>query len=65
MDGFGYNSELPDSLNGIIENTMIFDGNRDNEGKPTGGIGIWAPIEPGHGYEFKTDGKTNDLSERF
>ena len=65
MDGFGYNSELPDSLNGIIENAMIFDGNRDNEGNPNGGIGIWAPIEPGHGYEFKTDGKTNDLSERF
>ena len=62
MDGFGYNSELPDSLNGIIENAMIFDGNRDNESKPTGGIGIWASVEAGHGYGFKTNGKANDLS---
>ena len=49
MDGFGYNSELPDSLNGIIENAMIFDGNRDNEGNPNGGVGVWVPKELGHG----------------
>ncbi len=65
MDGFGYNSELPDSLNKIIENAMIFDGNRNNKGSPDGGIGVWSPVEPGHGYGFKTNGKTNNLSERF
>ena len=65
MDGYGYNSELPDSLDGIISNAMIFDGNRDNEGSPNGGVGIWSPVEPGHGYGFKTNGKSNDLSERF
>ena len=26
MDGYGHNSELPDSLNEKIENSMIFDG---------------------------------------
>ncbi|RPH06351.1 MAG: hypothetical protein CBC06_002490 [bacterium TMED46] len=65
MDGFGYNSELPDSLDGIISNAMIFDGNRDNEGSPNRGVGNWSPVEPGHGYGFKTNGKSNDLSERF
>ena len=65
MDGFGYNSELPDSLNKVIGNAMIFDGKRDNEGKPDGGTGIWAPMEPGHGYGFKTNGHSNTLSVRF
>ena len=65
MDGYGHNFELPDSLNQIIENAMIFDGNRNNEGSPDGGIGIWSPVQPGHGHGFKTNGKTNKLSERF
>ncbi len=65
MDGYGYNSQLPDSLNGIVKNAMIFDGNRNNDGSPNGGLGIWAPVEPGHGYGFKTDGKINNLSEYF
>ena len=65
MDGFGYNSELPDSLNKVIGNAMIFDGKRDNEGKSDGGTGIWAPMEPGHGYGFKTNGHSNTLSDRF
>jgi len=65
MDGFGYNSELPDSLNKVIGNAMIFDGKRDNEGKSDGGTGIWAPMEPGHGYGFKTNGHSNVLSDRF
>jgi len=65
MDGFGYNSELPDSMNTVIGNAMIFDGKRDNEGKSDGGTGIWAPMEPGHGYGFKTNGHSNTLSDRF
>ena len=65
MDGYGYNFQLPDSLNKKIPNAMIFNGKRDNEGSPKGGIGIWSPVEPGHGNMFQTDGAFNSLSEMF
>ena len=65
MDGYGYNSKLPDSLNIEIENAMIFDGLRDNTGSSNGGVGKWEKIKPGHGYGFHTDGHLNSLSNRF
>ena len=65
MDGYGHNSKLPDSLKKVIPNSMIFNGKRDNQGLPKGGIGIWAPVEPGHGYLFKTNGISNNLSDLF
>ena len=65
MDGYGYNSKLPDSLNIEIENAMIFDGLRDNTGSSNGGVGKWEKIKPGHGYGFSTDGYLNSLSNRF
>ena len=65
MDGYGHNRQLPDSLKKRILNSMIFNGKRDNEGSPNGGIGIWSPVEPGHGNMFQTDGVSNSLSEMF
>ena len=65
MDGYGHNSQLPDSLKKRIPNAMIFNGKRDNEGSLNGGIGIWSPVEPGHGNMFQTDGVSNSLSEMF
>jgi len=65
MDGYGHNSQLPDSLKKRIPNSMIFNGKRDNEGSPNGGIGIWSPVEPGHGNMFQTDGVSNSLSKMF
>ena len=65
MDGYGYNSELPDSLRVDSENVMIFDGNRINDEKEGGGVGKWSNLKPGHGVGFKTDGHSNFLSERF
>ena len=65
MDGYGFNNQLPDSLKKRIPNSMIFNGKRDNEGSPNGGIGIWSPVEPGHGNMFQTDGVSNFLSKMF
>ena len=65
MDGYGFNDQLPDSLKKKIPNSMIFNGKRDNEGSPNGGIGIWSPVEPGHGNMFQTDGVSNSLSKMF
>ena len=65
MDGYGYNSELPDSLRVDSKNVMIFDGNRINDENEGGGVGKWSNLKPGHGVGFKTDGHSNFLSERF
>lgn len=65
MDGYGHNAKLPDSLSKKIPNSVIFNGKKDNESSLKGGIGIWSPIEPGHGYMFQTNGSSNVLSDRF
>ena len=65
MDGYGFNDQLPDSLKKRIPGSMIFNGKRDNQGSLNGGIGIWSPVEPGHGNMFQTDGTSNSLSEMF
>ena len=65
MDGYGFNSELPESLSTTFSNVMIFDGNRINDKQIGGGKGKWSSLKPGHGVGFKTDGKSNDLSDRF
>ena len=65
MDGYGHNSQLPDSLKKRIPNAMIFNGKRDNEGSLNGGIGIWSSVEPGHGYMFETNGNFNSLYKMF
>ena len=65
MDGYGHNSQLPDSLKNRIPNAMIFNGKRDSEGSLNGGVGIWSYVEPGHGYMFETNGNFNSLSKMF
>jgi hypothetical protein len=65
MEGYGYVSELPGEWIGKIDRVMIFQGAQGEDGKAGGGKGIWAPLEPGHGTGFISDGKTNGLSERF
>lgn len=64
MDGYGYVAELPDNLKGK-QDVMIFHGNGVFDNKPDGGIGIWAPLQPGHGVGFRTDGQRNIYSNRF
>jgi hypothetical protein len=65
MDRYGFNDKLPDTLKKRIPNSMIFNGKRDSQGSPNGGIGIWSPTEPGHGNMFQTDGISNSLSKMF
>jgi len=65
MDGYGYNRDLPDSLSGSFDNVWIFHGNLAGDGEPNGGQGIWEPLKPGHGVGFASDGKSNQLSDRF
>lgn len=65
MDGYGTNGDLPDELNATFENTWIFHGNTEADSKPVDGRGIWEQLKPGHGVGFKSDGKVNQLSNRF
>jgi hypothetical protein len=65
MDGYGYNKDLPDSLSFISKDVWIFHGNPVGDDLPDGGLGIWAPLQPGHGTGFKSDGTSNTLSQRF
>lgn len=65
MDGFGYNSDLPDSLNRQFENVFIFHGNTVPDDTVGGGLGKWETLKPGHGAGFSSDGNINNYSDRF
>jgi len=65
MNGYGYNSELPDSLNKTFDDVWIFQGNPAPDDTTSGGKGLWAPLKPGHGKDFTSDGTTNNRSDRF
>lgn len=64
MNGFGYNKDLPNDLK-TFKDVYIFQGNSVPDGDLKGGIGKWDVLKPGNGTGFKTDGKTNQLSDRF
>jgi hypothetical protein len=65
MVGYGKNAELPDDLNKEFKDVWIFHGNPAPDESNSGGSGIWSRLRPGHGVGFSSNGKRNDLSERF
>ena len=65
MDGYGYNSELPDDLDKTFKQVPIYHGNPAGDHKLNGGLGLWENLKPGHGNGFSSDGNTNNLSGRF
>ena len=66
MDGQGRNADLPDSLKNPMKHVMIFHGNPVPDNDERGGLGIWAPLQPGHGCgDFSSDGKVNHYTECF
>jgi hypothetical protein len=65
MSGFGQNAEVPDSISNNLDNVWIFQGNPAPDEDENGGLGMWAKLTPGHGWEFSTDGKENKLSDFF
>ena len=65
MDGYGYNKELPDSLNAPVKGVYIFHGNPAADNAAVDGRGVWTELRPGHGVGFGSDGTTNKYSDRF
>jgi hypothetical protein len=65
MDGYGYSKDLPQELQMENKDVWIFHGNPVSDDLPHGGLGLWAPLRPGHGAGFSSDGQSNQLSDRF
>ena len=65
MDGMGYVSEIPESLNAPVTGVMIFHGNMAKDDTLVDGRGIWSDLRPGHGRGFESDGVANTYSDRF
>lgn len=66
MVGYGYNKDLPDSLDKTFDDVMIFHGNTADDGDlATGGLGIWEPLKPGHGVGHSATRSENKFSDRF
>jgi len=65
MNGFGYNKDLPTSLNKEFKNVWIFQGNPAPDENKTGGQGTWETLKPGHGIGFYGYQNKNKLSKRF
>lgn len=65
MEGFGFVEELPETAAITSQDVMIFTGQMALDNETHGGVGIWQPLQPGFGTGFKTDGKTNQMSDRF
>ena len=65
MEGFGFSEELPPAAKATADRVMIFAGQMALNNDTQGGVGTWRPLTPGFGTGFRTDGETNELSDRF
>lgn len=65
MDGYGYVDDLGPDEAGPHDAIRLFAGNSVPDGDPRGGRGLWAPLGPGFGLGFTSDGDTNYPSNRF
>lgn len=65
MDGFGYVKDLEGPDAQPVKDVMIFHGNQGLDNTPVDGRGVWTELQPGNGTGFKSDGKSNTLSDRF
>lgn len=65
MDGYGHVAELPETYRGTVDAVRIFHGQPVKDGLPAEVPGKWAPLQPGHGAGFSSNGRDNLLSDRF
>lgn len=65
MEGYAPITDLPEELTEVRPDFPIFMGNMPYDHDRTGGRGLWAPLSPGFGKEFGSNGKENRLSKFF
>lgn len=65
MEGFGTNQELTEVQRQPVDGAWIYQSTPVADQQPALGLGLWAPVQPGHGTGFVSDGGKNQLSSRF
>lgn len=65
MEGYGHVEDLADELREPVADVMIFTGQAALDNEANAGIGLWQPLQPGHGTGFNSDGQKNTYSGRF
>lgn len=65
MDGYGFTAELDDDARGSTPTVLIYTGQPALDNETGSSVGKWQPLGPGFGTGFKSDGETNELSDRF
>ena len=65
MEGFGTVGELTPNDAAAVSRAFIYHATPHPDQTAIDGRGIWAPVRPGHGTGFRSDGKTNSYSGRF
>ncbi len=65
MVGYGHTADLASQWTTRRNSIRIFSGMPVPDGDDGGGVGIWAPLQPGFGLGFASDGVINRLSDRF
>ena len=65
MEGFGSVKDLSEEQRAEVTGCYIFHSTASLDQQPAAGLGLWAPLKPGHGTDFKTDGNVNAYSDRF
>jgi len=65
MEGMGFNRELPLEIRGRQKGGFIYSPNRVKDHQNPDEYGVWAPLEPGHGYGVRQERRGVILSDRF
>jgi hypothetical protein len=65
MEGFGTVAELEPAKREPIAGAWIYQATAVADQQPVTGLGLWAPVQAGHGTGFASDGTSNKLSSRF
>ncbi|MBU3022967.1 sialate O-acetylesterase [Aestuariibacter sp. A3R04] len=65
MEGYGYSKTLEPLLREPSSEIYLFTGNPANDDDRRGGAGVWAPLQPGTGVGFKSNGRVSLYSDRF
>ena len=65
MEGYGYSKALEPLLRDPADNIYMFTGTPADDDDRRGGLGVWAPLQPGTGTGFKSNGRVSLYSDRF
>lgn len=65
MDGYGFDDDLSIEQRHVSDDVMIFTGMTVLDDDASGGVGVWEPLQPGHGTGVRSDGVVVQRWKRF